>query len=548
MRSIASLIASALFLLGGTAAEAANAPPYLNSAGVVQESVGIVCISPAGAIEDCVTAAQGPSTAPTYLNSAGQRQDSIGVVCVDPVTSALESCAGGGASVGSALGGGTASTILYVDSSGNIANAKIVPFGTVTTDNPFGFTQTWNAAGVTFTGLKVNVTDTASAAASLLMDLQVGGASKFNVSKAGRVASGAGSSFGSPQFYDSSINPGSGFGILNAAASVIYGNSSSVIAFEEGVNGVRIGGAYSLGWTSGHATVSAADVRLYRDAAATLAQRNGPAAQTFNLYKSWTDASNYERVFLGNWTVDSGYFALQTAVAGTGTARGLIITTTGNSANVGLWATGTSAVIFATGNTERWNINSSGHFIAPTDNTYDIGAAGAARPRNVYVATAVVVGGDVTVGAGSRIIWNARSGIYSPSDGVLQLVNQAASDFNRLQFGGTTSSFPALKRSAAILVARLADDSANAAFEAATIDTNGFAIGSLPTPGVAGRRAYVTDQITACPLPGVAPTNGGALVCPVFDNGAAWVGGFLLNRDLDPASNDNNPVGLAHTA
>ena len=33
-----------------------------------------------------------------------------------------------------------------------------------------------------------------------------------------------------------------------------------------------------------------------------------------------------------------------------------------------------------------------------------------------------------------------------------------------MQFGGTTSSFPALKRSAATLIAQLADDSGRAAF------------------------------------------------------------------------------------
>lgn len=45
--------------------------------------------------------------------------------------------------------------------------------------------QTWNAPGVTFTGWKLNITDTNSATASLLMDLQVGGTSKFSITKAG---------------------------------------------------------------------------------------------------------------------------------------------------------------------------------------------------------------------------------------------------------------------------------------------------------------------------------------------------------------------------
>lgn len=48
-------------------------------------------------------------------------------------------------------------------------------------------TATWNAAGTTFNAIKMNVTDTASAAGSLLLDLQVGGTSQFRVSKGGRV-------------------------------------------------------------------------------------------------------------------------------------------------------------------------------------------------------------------------------------------------------------------------------------------------------------------------------------------------------------------------
>lgn len=60
--------------------------------------------------------------------------------------------------------------------------------GSITTSQPFiDHTATWNAAGVTFTNFKSNVTDTASAADSLLMDLQVGGTSKFKVDKDGDI-------------------------------------------------------------------------------------------------------------------------------------------------------------------------------------------------------------------------------------------------------------------------------------------------------------------------------------------------------------------------
>jgi hypothetical protein len=62
----------------------------------------------------------------------------------------------------------------------------------MSTQNIFALVDTWNAAGTTFVGIGLNVTDTASAAGSLLIDLQVGGVSQFSVTKAG-VLTAAGS-------------------------------------------------------------------------------------------------------------------------------------------------------------------------------------------------------------------------------------------------------------------------------------------------------------------------------------------------------------------
>jgi type 1 fimbria pilin len=70
-------------------------------------------------------------------------------------------------------------------------------------------------------------------------------------------------------------------------------------------------------------------------------------------------------------------------------------------------------------------------------------------------------------GAGKISLWNdgsvnllSRIWFLANADGVLQVANNAISDFGRLQFGGTTSSFPALKRSTTDLHVKLADDSA----------------------------------------------------------------------------------------
>lgn len=64
----------------------------------------------------------------------------------------------------------------------------IVAGGTTAVSQPaISVTQTWNAGAVTFTGIKLNVTDTASGANSLLIDLQTGGITQFSVDKAGAV-------------------------------------------------------------------------------------------------------------------------------------------------------------------------------------------------------------------------------------------------------------------------------------------------------------------------------------------------------------------------
>ena len=99
---------------------------------------------------------------------------------------------------------------------------------------------TWNTTG-TPTALKLDVTDTASNAASLLMDLQVGGSSKFQVYK--------------------------------DAGAIFDGNLTEL--------------------------------------------RNGINAQTLNLYNTYTDGSNYERLSLGfDSTVDA--LTLRVENGGTG--------------------------------------------------------------------------------------------------------------------------------------------------------------------------------------------------------------------------------------
>lgn len=133
----------------------------------------------------------------------------------------------------------------------------------------------------------------------------------------------------------------------------------------------------------------------------------------------------------------------------------------------------------------------SGHLLFAPDNTYDIGASGATRPRTIYVGTSVQAGSLLRVSDAGVIAFQNRANLISPVDGVLAVQNNAGTDFSRLQFGGATSSFPALKRSTTELHVRLADDSGLA----------GLRAGSLGYPsGAGGTVTQATSKATGVTL------------------------------------------------
>jgi hypothetical protein len=69
-----------------------------------------------------------------------------------------------------------------------------------------------------------------------------------------------------------------------------------------------------------------------------------------------------------------------------------------SSGGVYITPSATDVMQFGTAGTPRFNITASGHLLAATDNAYDIGAAGATRPRTVYAATSFVGPGAVPPG------------------------------------------------------------------------------------------------------------------------------------------------------
>lgn len=204
---------------------------------------------------------------------------------------------------------------------------------------------------------------------------------------------------------------------------------------------------------------------LLADTANILAARNGANAQTLRVYGTFTDASN------GDWLEQSkaagGGAYIRTVANGTGTA---------------------STLSLGTGGMNYWTIGAAGGLTAAADNSYDIGASGATRPRTVYFGTSL--NGTVGVGSsGSANYVNLRSdggvafssttslagGIdlvfFRSGSGIGTLSNNAGA-FTRLNFGGATASFPALGVSGIVLKAQLADASGPASFQANTLNTS----------------------------------------------------------------------------
>jgi len=291
----------------------------------------------AAATGDFATAAQG-ALADTAVQPADDAADLGSGAATDGYVLTADG-AGGAAWEAAAGGGGTpggSDTQVQFNDGGAFGGDSGFTFdktnntlglggGTITASDPIiDMAQTWNNGAVAFTAIKANVTSTASADASLLMDLQVGGGSFFNVRKDGRLQVGttagtAGSMTFSPTGRELSLSPSAGLaaGIRYIAASALTITAGGGYSTTHVSDAMLNGASGYVGWHAGTYSFDnvTADLRLHRDAANTLAQRNGVNAQAFNLYNTYTDASNYER-FSMKW--DGNVFKLGNDAVGTG--------------------------------------------------------------------------------------------------------------------------------------------------------------------------------------------------------------------------------------
>lgn len=183
----------------------------------------------------------------------------------------------------------------------------------------YDMADTWNNGATTFTAIKMNVTDTASAAGSLLQQLQVGGADRFTVRKDGRTAIPYGSR--TTSMFTFTNNPGNEGWWGAANKLVASANGSDVVQIQAG--SVGIGSGLSFGWANSASPAGATlDTLLFRGAAGTIWQRNGTNAQTNWVSGTYTDAANYRRLSTGMTT--AGVAHIRPEGAGTGASGNVL--------------------------------------------------------------------------------------------------------------------------------------------------------------------------------------------------------------------------------
>lgn len=232
-----------------------------------------------------------------------------------------------------------------------------------------------------------------------------------------------------------SAQPGTGFyragsGLVNYSSNgtgrAQLGAGTIVVSADGGSFGIAAGGSFSP------------DVIFARDAAGAGGFRNSTNAQTLGIYTTYTSSTSYERLGIVTNAGTTTQILTQKGSGG-GTVRPLQVGTEG-----------AAALHLATNNANRWSVGASdGHLTAASDNTYDIGASGATRPRNGYfsadgifggalqsagvsyskAATAITAGGvqafgtsstgafGIYTGSGAPTVTAAKGSLYLRSDG-----------------------------------------------------------------------------------------------------------------------------------
>lgn len=298
-----------------------------------------------------------------------------------------------------------AGSTLKITASNFYANVLPITLagGTVTVSTPvFQATQTWNAGGVTFTGIDLNVTDSASAAASLLVNLRVGGTSQWRVTKGG-----ATTQLGLGTFSAGIAITGAGTFTTSLSSTTALATPGALVATQFTAFASTVSGAALMGFGTTN------DVSLM-NRAGTVCLGIGPNTTAVNIPGSLvlTGATVTGTPTWASSQAITLSTAAQPNVTSLGTLTGLAVTS-GASLTVTLTRSGsaTGTVSFQYANTAaRW---STGINITDVNNDYEIFNTGLGTTALLVTAAANAVVCNATFRVMGAVRLDALSGVGS---------------------------------------------------------------------------------------------------------------------------------------
>lgn len=206
----------------------------------------------------------------------------------------------------------------------------------------FNMADTWNAGGTTFTAILMNVTDTASDAASLLMDLKRDGTSVFAFGKTGSLS--LGDSTAASVSLASRLSGANDPALIFSNGSFEFRGDGIAAATRQKIDAsnVNMGSAVTLGWASGSTATGAADTLLTRESAGFMGSPGSlrlmnataiPAGGTAGAGYKFSSTANFG-VFFGSGapTLAAAKGSLYLRSDGSGVADRAYINTDGSTA------------------------------------------------------------------------------------------------------------------------------------------------------------------------------------------------------------------------
>ena len=384
---------------------------------------------------------------------------------------------------------------------------------TLTADAPvLNLAQTWNSGAVTFTGVKLNVTDTTSAAASLLMDLQVGGSSKFSLNKVGVL-----------NIPNTGANGSVGYAIAGSVVLTQIGGYVGVKSISGGNNGIVFGGASAT--TPGNATTlirtSGTSYGVINDQTAAFGWAATNASDTVDTFLTRKAAANLRFGAADAASPVAQTLSVQSIVGGLSGTPNL------SAAAYPFKITGAQGTGTGAGGSIIFQVAPAGGS-GFAQNTLVDALTIASDKSATFAGSKLVLNGSTLIDNSGYLYFGASTGasgvmIDQTISGAVNLSSSSSIKFYSGSIGGSPDASFSRAAAGVVQVGTTANNASGTIKAAVIGTTTAYTVATLPT-GFQGARAYVTDALAATyngTLTGGG--TGSSAVVPVFYNGTAWV-------------------------